>query len=100
MEVIARSAAGTFGEIYAFYVHPDAWGTGVADDLMAAALDALDADGWESALLWLLAENPRARRFYERHGWSFDGEEQILPLPGEPREIRLRRVLARTTVTV
>ena len=26
--------------------------------------------GW---MLWVLADNPRARRFYEREGWRFDG---------------------------
>lgn len=57
------------GEIYGFYVHPDRWGTGVADSLMAACLDELRTR-FAHAVLWTLRDNPRSRRFYERHGWT------------------------------
>ena len=30
----------------------------------------LVAAGYRSAVLWVLRDNPRARRFYERTGWS------------------------------
>ena len=62
------AAAGT-GELYALYVHPDAWGRGIGGRLMATALEAL-GDG---ATLWVLEGNERARRFYARHGWQRDG---------------------------
>lgn len=58
------------GQIYALYVHPDHWGTGVADELIKAAFQALPQS---EVRLWVLAENPRARRFYEKHGMRFDG---------------------------
>jgi RimJ/RimL family protein N-acetyltransferase len=29
--------------------------------------------GYGEAVLWVLEDNPRARRFYERTGWSLDG---------------------------
>ena len=61
------------GEIYAFYAHPDAWGTGVADTLMTATDGRLRSDGFGEGVLWVLDDNPRARRFYERHGWSPTG---------------------------
>lgn len=61
------------GEIYAFYVHPDAWGTGVANDLMQAVDDRLRSDGFGEGVLWVLDDNPRARRFYERHEWTTTG---------------------------
>ncbi len=59
------------GELYGFYVHPRAWGTGVADALIARCHTALD-ERFAAAVLWVLAKNPRARRFYERSGWSCD----------------------------
>jgi RimJ/RimL family protein N-acetyltransferase len=31
-------------------------------------------ESWRDATLWVLEDNPRARRFYEREGWSPDGE--------------------------
>jgi GNAT superfamily N-acetyltransferase len=91
--VTALAVPGTVGEVYALYVDPGHWGTGVSDELMRAALTSLRHDGWVRANLWLLAQNPRARRFYERHGWVADGGRQTLTLPGDPVEIRMTRPL-------
>ena len=84
----SRDAPGE-GELYAIYALPVAWGTGAGPALMAAALTALRAGGFETASLWVLDDNPRARRFYEREGWVPDGgrrEEEFLGVPvGEVR---------------
>ena len=72
---------GADGELYAIYALPEAWGTGAAHDLMAAGLAELRAAGHATAVLWVLEDNPRARRFYEREGWTCDGarkQEQFL----------------------
>jgi GNAT superfamily N-acetyltransferase len=61
------------GEIWALYAVEEAWGTGAATALMDWAKDVLRAS-WPAATLWVLEDNPRARRFYEREGWSPDGE--------------------------
>jgi ribosomal protein S18 acetylase RimI-like enzyme len=62
----------SLGEVYAIYVLPEAWGGGVGRALMATALEHLGADGFPEAMLWVLEDNPRARAFYERSGWSLD----------------------------
>ena len=61
------------GELYAIYVLPRAWGTGAGPALMGAVLDRLRGEGFRGAILWVLEDNPRARRFYERSGWALDG---------------------------
>lgn len=61
--------AGERGELYGFYLDPAVWGTGVADELMDASVDSL-GERFPTAVLWVLRDNPRARRFYERSGWS------------------------------
>jgi GNAT superfamily N-acetyltransferase len=61
------------GELYAIYALPTAWGTGAGPELMRAAAGALREAGFLAAVLWVLEDNPRARRFYEREGWSLDG---------------------------
>ncbi|MGX2995215.1 GNAT family N-acetyltransferase [Streptomyces sp. JNUCC 64] len=61
------------GELSALYAHPDHWGTGVGRELMAAVETAMTTAGYREATLWVLADNTRARRFYETAGWSFDG---------------------------
>lgn len=68
----ARGHTGR-GEVWAFYLHPDDWGSGVANELMAHVETRLLAEGFETAVLWVLDDNPRARRFYERHGWAATG---------------------------
>lgn len=60
------------GELYAIYVDPDAWSSGAGRALIAAAEQQL-AGEYDAALLWVLEDNPRARRFYERAGWAADG---------------------------
>ena len=65
-------AAGR-GEVYAIYVHPEHWSAGIGQALMAAAVEHLTGIGAGEGLLWVLASNVRARRFYEVGGWSWDG---------------------------
>jgi ribosomal protein S18 acetylase RimI-like enzyme len=64
------------GEVFGFYLHPRAWGSGVADVLMARCVDHLVAEGFPRAVLWVLRDNPRARGFYERTGWQPTGRDE------------------------
>jgi GNAT superfamily N-acetyltransferase len=81
-------AEGELGEIYAL---PEAWGKGVGRALMAACLGALRERGYADAILWVLADNPRARAFYEREGWALDGGEKTDEFLGVAvRELRYR----------
>ena len=68
----ARGFTGR-AELYAFYFHPDAWGTGAASALIEHTEDRFRTEGFETAVLWVLKDNPRARAFYERHGWVASG---------------------------
>lgn len=67
------------GEIHAIYVHPDAWGTGAADALMAACLAELRTR-CTFAESSVLRDNPRARRFFERTGWSLVVDQKRRPV--------------------
>lgn len=60
-------------ELYAIYALPEAWGTGTGHALMQSGLAVLRAAGYRDAILYVLEDNPRARRFYEREGWALDG---------------------------
>ena len=64
----ARGFTGR-AELYALYLHPDAWGSGAGAALIEHTEERCRAEGFETAVLWVLDDNPRARRFYERHGW-------------------------------
>jgi GNAT superfamily N-acetyltransferase len=60
-------------ELAALHVDPDRWRTGIGGALIARARAELVARGTTRARLWLLVGNERARRFYERDGWTTDG---------------------------
>jgi GNAT superfamily N-acetyltransferase len=86
----AAHGEGADGELYGFYVHPNAWATGIADALIDRCHSAL-ADRFDHALLWVLTDNPRARRFYERNGWTCGTGDQLVEdvwtgpqMPGMP----------------
>lgn len=64
------------GEIVAFYVDPDAWSAGIGAGMMRHARATLRERGFESAVLWMLKDNARADRFYQRDGWRLDGSER------------------------
>jgi ribosomal protein S18 acetylase RimI-like enzyme len=69
-------AAARTGELYAIYVHPQFWDERIGAALHDAGLAALHAGQHQSATLWVLDTNQRARAFYERHGWSLDGNRK------------------------
>ncbi|MFI5928955.1 GNAT family N-acetyltransferase [Micromonospora sp. NPDC051543] len=69
------------GEVLALYVEPAFWGDGTATALLAAARAGLVERGWTGYRLWVLADNGRARRFYERAGLSPDGEWSTYQVP-------------------
>ncbi|MCZ4068493.1 GNAT family N-acetyltransferase [Microbacterium sp. H37-C3] len=73
-------------ELYAIYVLAAHHGIGAGQALLDAAL------GHESASLWVLADNPRARAFYARNGFRPDGAEKDDTSWGESiSEVRLVR---------
>jgi len=70
---IDEGAATGTGEVYAIYLEPERVGTGVGRELFATAVRNLREVGFARAVLWVLASNARARRFYEAAGWTADG---------------------------
>lgn len=64
------------GELTTIYVMPEAWGRGLGRALMEAILDRARQRGFRCVTLWVLDANQRARRFYEKLGFSTDGAEK------------------------
>lgn len=78
------------GRIYTIYVVSPFWGRGVGARLWDAALDEI-ATRFTGGELWVLESNARARRFYEREGWRFDGGVRQDASFGHPiSEVRYR----------
>lgn len=58
------------------FLDPVEWGSGLAQQLLDAALDSMRAAGHAEAELRVHEGNDRARRFYEHHGWAPAGERR------------------------
>jgi ribosomal protein S18 acetylase RimI-like enzyme len=78
----------SLGELYSIYVLPEEWGRGAGAALMVEALEQLRRQDFETAILWVIEDNPRARAFYERHGWRLEGE----PFEERHLDTRVREV--------
>lgn len=90
--IIGLAAAGatrdpdapTAWELYSINVMAHQQGSGLADDLMQATA------GDRDMTLWVLAENARAQRFYDRHGFRIEGATRTHEVAGAP-ELRMVR---------
>lgn len=94
MKVVGFISYGNFrdetiqaGEIIALYVLKDYYGKGVSEQLMHAAFVALNH--FSEIYLWVLKDNKRAIAFYQKMGFTVDGQEQILELGKPVKELRM-----------
>lgn len=86
------------GELWMLNAHPHSFGTGAATALHARAVAELGALGHRRAVLWVVEQNPRARRFYEREGWHPDGLRRTETIGGaDVAEVRYERELQRSS---
>ncbi|MFE3093320.1 GNAT family N-acetyltransferase [Streptomyces sp. NPDC059248] len=69
-------------ELYALYVRPARLSTGVGRALLAELTARARAAGHPAMRLWVLRENVRARRFYEKAGFRPDGAEEPFDVGG------------------
>jgi GNAT superfamily N-acetyltransferase len=81
------------GFLRTLYVLPQYQGSGLGSALHDHALERLRVLGWDQAKLWTLEGNHSARRFYERRGWSLNGETREVPFPPNPLDVGYSRSL-------
>lgn len=90
------AGAGRTGEVYALYVRPDLIGRGVGRTLLGEVHARMEEQRFQTSALWVLDDNQRARRFYERAGYQPDGGTQEDDYDGVTlTELRYRRALGR-----
>jgi GNAT superfamily N-acetyltransferase len=90
--VIAGFAAYGDERLYALYLLPEYWGRGIGRALHERVVEGMAGD---SAILWVLSTNERAKAFYVRQGWVDDGATQSETIDEgrvtlEERRFRLR----------
>ena len=60
---------GDCGEIVSIYLLPAYMGKGYGQYLLSACVEELRKSGFHKIILWVLEENQRARKFYEKNGF-------------------------------
>ena len=70
---------GDSAEIVAIHSLPNSWGTGLGYAMLE---EVLRQTGEKPVFLWAFRENERARRFYEKHGFHWDGTERTSEFDG------------------
>lgn len=58
------------GEIISIYLLPEYMGKGYGKNLLEEVVEELKRLGYQNIFLWVLEDNIRARRFYEKQGFS------------------------------
>lgn len=82
---------GADRQLVSMWVAPSHRGTGVAQRLVDAVLAWAESCGASRVGLWVTRGNDRARRCYERAGFSATGDVQPLPSDPAKEEIRMLR---------
>ena len=77
--MLAWQREGDRAQILAIHSLPESWGTGLGYVLLTEALKQI---GGRPVFLWAFKENSRARRFYEKHGFHWDGTERVSEFDG------------------
>ena len=61
--------------LWQLFVLPEWWGRGAAPILHEAAVSEMRLGGFERSRLYTPSHHARARRFYERRGWTAGDED-------------------------
>jgi ribosomal protein S18 acetylase RimI-like enzyme len=88
-----RPTAAGEAELASLYVDPVRRRRGLGQPLLEEGFRRMPQ---QQQVLWVLEDNVVARRFYERLGFAPDGGRQVLPLEGDPVEVRYRREQTRS----
>jgi RimJ/RimL family protein N-acetyltransferase len=71
-----------WGEIVSFYLLPQYWGKGFAKALLETALTDL-RKSYRNVFLWVLKDNARARKFYEKNRFRCNDDEGSFEIMGK-----------------
>ena len=72
-----------WGEIISIYLLPEYYGKGYGGPLFKYAVDSLESRGFKNIYLWVVEENIRAQKFYEKHGFQKNGDTLDFTLAGK-----------------
>jgi len=83
----------TYGEIWGIYLLPEYWNKGIGSYLIDWGINELKSKGYKKVTLWVLEENIKARRFYEKKGFRHDGTVKEIKLGKILNEYRYEKII-------
>lgn len=63
-----------YAELICIHSLQNQWQKGYGSKMMDAVLRDISDAGYTKVMLWVFEDNVRARRFYEKHGFTTDGK--------------------------
>lgn len=72
-----------WGEIISIYLLPEYFGKGYGKILFNFSINELKRSGFSNIYLWTLEKNMRAKTFYEKFGFTQDGQKMTCEIGGE-----------------
>lgn len=79
--------------LWRIYLLPEYWGQHIAGEFIAWITEELKRKGYKKLTLWVVEENTRARKFYEKSGFIHEGEIRIINPGRELKEYRYVKYL-------
>ena len=75
-------------DIWRIYLLPEYWGQNIGIEFIDWGIKELKRKGYKKVALWVVEENVRARKFYEKFGFTHDGEIRVINVGRELKEYR------------
>jgi RimJ/RimL family protein N-acetyltransferase len=60
-------------QFWRIYLLPQYWGKGYADEIFNWGINEIKQKGYKRIMLWVIEDNFRARKFYEKNQFCHDG---------------------------
>ena len=80
-------------DLWRIYLLPEYWGQNLGKEFIDWGIKELTRKGYEKVALWVVEENERARKFYEKVCFAHDGEIRIINPGREIKEYRYIKTL-------
>lgn len=80
-------------DIWRIYILPEHWGQNLGVEFINWVIEELKRKGYLKIALWVVEENIRARKFYEKIGFTHEGETRIISPGREIKEYRYIKYL-------
>lgn len=71
-----------WGEVVSLYVLPNHFYKGYGKLLLSFVVSELKNQGYNNIYLWVLEDNKQAINFYERNGFSTNGDKKVITIAG------------------